>query len=54
MIPEGNDEWTAIVPLEPGQHAYRFIVDGQWQDDPSCTRRVPNAYGTENSVIEVS
>jgi len=46
--------WTAAVPLVPGTYHYRFLVDGQWRDDPECTLRVPNAYGETNSVREVT
>lgn len=42
--------WRTTVVLEPGEHRYRFLIDGQWQDDPECTLRVPNAFGTEDSV----
>jgi 1,4-alpha-glucan branching enzyme len=45
--------WTASVELPPGKHHYRFIVDGEWRDDPECTLRVPNAYGSENMVRRV-
>ncbi len=34
--------WVATVELPPGKHSYRFIVDGQWWDDPECTLRVGN------------
>jgi len=54
MVSDGDGQWSAVVSLEPGQYAYRFIVDGNWCDDPNCTRRVANAFGSENSVIEVS
>ena len=46
--------WKAAVALEPGVHHYRFIVDGQWRDDPECELRVPNAYGEHNSVRSVA
>lgn len=46
--------WTATVTLPPGKHNYRFIVDGEWQDDPECTLRVPNPYGSQNMVRQVS
>ena len=46
--------WRTDVPLTPGTHHYRFLVDGQWRDDPECTVRVPNPYGGENSVRQVS
>ena len=45
--------WTASVPLPPGTHHYRFLVDGQWQDDPECMLRAPNPFGGENSVRTV-
>ena len=45
--------WTTTVPLEPGAHEYRFLVDGQWRDDSQCTMRRPNAFGEQNCVREV-
>ena len=45
--------WLATVELPPGKHGYRFIVDGDWQDDPECSLRVSNPYGTENMVRQV-
>jgi 1,4-alpha-glucan branching enzyme len=46
--------WSATVEVSPGAHQYRFIVDGQWSDDPACAQRAPNPYGTENSVRQVT
>lgn len=46
--------WSIQVPLRPGVHHYRFLVDGEWRDDPECTVRVPNPFGTENAVVEVT
>ena len=40
-------------PLPPGTHHYRFLVDGEWRDDPECKMQVPNAFGTRNSVRQV-
>jgi len=42
--------WKATVPLEPGEHQYRFLVDGQWQDDSQCTERRPNGFGEQNCI----
>jgi hypothetical protein len=53
MVPDGNGQWSAVVPLKPGQYAYRFIVDGKWCDDPNCNQRVANGFGSENSLIKV-
>ena len=45
--------WKAVVALAPGRHEYRFLVDGQWTDDPGCKIRQPNQFGGENSVCVV-
>ena len=45
--------WQTSVQLPPGTYHYRFLVDGEWHDDPECTLRVGNPYGTENAVREV-
>jgi 1,4-alpha-glucan branching enzyme len=46
--------WRASVTLSPGRHTYRFIVDGEWRDDPECAIHVPNPYGGENMVRKVA
>jgi 1,4-alpha-glucan branching enzyme len=46
--------WQATVELNPGAHRYRFLVDGEWQDDPACTIFVPNPFGSRDSVREVA
>ncbi len=46
--------WSTTVSLVPGRHAYRFLVDGQWRDDPECTLRVPNPFGGQNMLREAA
>lgn len=56
-----DSEWTVTLPLAPGRHEYKFVVDGQWccepgakdetQDRPDCCS---NPFGTMNRVLEVS
>ena len=53
MLKGPGGVWRTEVDLAPGIHHYRFLVDGEWRDDPECTLRVPNPYGTENAVIDV-
>lgn len=48
-----DGSWKATVPLEPGTHEYRFLVDGQWRDDETCPARKPNAFGELNCLREV-
>ena len=50
---QSNGVWKTSVFLEPGTHHYRFLVDGQWRDDPECTLRIGNPYGGSNAVREV-
>ena len=45
--------WRTTLSLPPGRHEYRFLVDGEWRDDPNCTERVRNTFGTENCVLHV-
>ena len=42
--------WKKIVPLKPGTYEYRFMVDGQWMDDPDCSTHRQNNFGTQNCV----
>ena len=45
--------WQAVVSLVPGRYEYRFLVDGQWADDPGCSLRQSNQFGGENCVCQV-
>jgi 1,4-alpha-glucan branching enzyme len=46
--------WSTTLELQPGKHTYRFLVDGEWRDDPECADRVPNPYGSEDMVREAA
>ncbi|MXW77650.1 MAG: hypothetical protein F4Z57_01385, partial [Gemmatimonadetes bacterium] len=39
------------VTLPLGKHEYRFVVDGEWRDDPQCEERRPNSFGTTNCIL---
>lgn len=43
--------WNTRLVLAPGRYEYRFLVDGEWRNDPRCTVFVPNAFGSYNSTI---
>jgi len=49
-----NGSWKTTVSLSPGTYHYRFLVDGEWRDDPECTIRVPNGFGSHNNVRAVT
>jgi 1,4-alpha-glucan branching enzyme len=42
--------WTASVALTPGTHRYRYIVDGEWWDEPACESRAPNPFGSQDMI----
>ncbi len=44
--------WRTWLLLEPGTYEYRFLVDGEWQNDP-YSEVVSNPYGTQNCVQAV-
>jgi 1,4-alpha-glucan branching enzyme len=46
-------EWIARLMLKSGQYEYRFVVDGEWSDDPQATQSAANPYGGLNSVLKV-
>jgi 1,4-alpha-glucan branching enzyme len=42
--------WKATIPLRPGRYEYRFVSDGNWKTDPSCSGCAPNNFGSLNCV----
>jgi 1,4-alpha-glucan branching enzyme len=48
-----NGLWKATVSLPPGTCEYRFLVDGQWWDDPNAAQRNWNRFGSQNAVLVV-
>jgi 1,4-alpha-glucan branching enzyme len=45
--------WKTTVWLPAGRYEYRFVADGQWLSDPMARERVPNSFGSTNSVVAV-
>ena len=43
--------WKININLSPGRYEYRFLVDGEWRNDPQCESYAPNPFGEDNSVI---
>lgn len=46
-------EWIASIRVTPGEHQYRFLLDGNWYTDPT-TEHALNPFGVENSILRVS
>ena len=47
---EKNGMWKLTLPLMPGRYEYRFLTDGNWENDRSCSGCVPNKFGSVNCV----
>jgi len=45
--------WTVAVPIGPGDHQYKFVVDGDWQADPENPNGTDDGFGGQNSVLHV-
>ena len=48
-----NGTWKAKTNLAPGKYQYKFLVDGNWQNDPRCRACVPNSFGSQNCLMIV-
>lgn len=53
MIRLSDGKWTKELLLAPGRYEYRFVVDGEWVDDPAAAELIPNPFGSANAVLEV-
>lgn len=58
---QSDGHWRITLPLPPGHHEFKFIVDGQWCCEPGTTdefrddpNSCANSFGTMNRVLAVS
>jgi hypothetical protein len=45
--------WTKILQLPPGTYQYRYVVDGEWREDPDNPEVAASSVGGRNSVLVV-
>jgi 1,4-alpha-glucan branching enzyme len=53
MKRQKDGQFAVEMPVAPGTHEYKFLVDGTWQTDPDHTDWALNPHGTFNSVAQV-
>jgi 5'-AMP-activated protein kinase regulatory beta subunit len=53
MQKDENGMWNKTVMLYPGNYEYKFMVDGQWREDPRNDHLCLNCFGTYNSVVNL-
>ena len=51
--PDGDLKWEVSVPLSPGTHTYKLVVDDVWILDPANPSTVSDGYGGMNSVLTI-
>ncbi len=51
MKSSGNGIWEKAIMLQPGRYEYKFLVDGQWQQDPNNDQVCRNCFGTHNNIL---
>lgn len=51
---EGDGNWVAQVVLPQGRYEYKFLIDGQWVNDPLNNHVCQNSFGTHNNILEVA
>ena len=57
---DGNDMqpagriWATVLKLQPGRYQYRYVVDGEWQNDPLNNNVEATPFGGHNSVFELN
>ena len=52
--PDGDGVFSVTLPLAQGSYQYKFVVDGNWQEDPNAADSADDGFGGKNSVIVVA
>ncbi|MCM8799893.1 MAG: AAA family ATPase [Candidatus Omnitrophica bacterium] len=54
LMESKEGRWTKKLTLAPGSYRYRFVVDGNWIEDPYNLNKVPNPFGQMDSLLEIT
>lgn len=53
--PDGDGIWAGRIPVQPGVHAYMFLVDEfTWMTDPQAQRYAEDGFGNRNAILAVA
>lgn len=53
MTRQKDGSFRKRLQLAPGEHRYKFLVDGEWVSDPEAERLIPNPFGSLDSLLTV-
>jgi len=54
MKTDGNGVWNKTVIIPPGKYEYKFLIDGDWREDPRNDQTCPNCFGTQNNLLNLT
>jgi 1,4-alpha-glucan branching enzyme len=54
MEKKDNGLWKRTMTLAPNKYEYKFLIDGEWKEDPQNDQTCANCFGTVNSVLNLS
>jgi 5'-AMP-activated protein kinase regulatory beta subunit len=54
MKKDKHGSWIKTLILSPGKYEYKFLIDGEWKEDPQNPQVCSNCFGTVNSVVNLS
>lgn len=50
---QNNGNWSKRINLNNGKYRYRFVIDGNWSEDPNNPLKQVNPYGTMDSLLNI-
>ena len=53
MKNNGKGVWEKKLKLNPSQYEYKFLIDGEWKEDPENEQVCANCFGTRNNVLNL-
>ncbi len=53
MSRQKDGSFRKRLQLPPGEHRYKFLVDGEWVEDPDAQQKAPNEFGSMDSLVTV-
>ena len=48
-----DGSWGRVLMLPPGRYEYKFLIDGEWRNDPKNCDFCLNCFGTRNNVMVI-
>jgi cyclomaltodextrinase / maltogenic alpha-amylase / neopullulanase len=50
---DGDGVFSITIELDPGEYEYKFVVDGNWKEDPQAADYTDDGHGGRNGIVKV-